>query len=106
MPAAGGADQLGGRSDELPDEGAQPVLAGGLGQQVELHGLQQRLRQLFAGVKGLVGQQLVANGMVQVQVPQRPLEGVLLALLAAVAAHQFGKQQVVPGAEDDRVDGE
>ena len=42
----------------------------------------------------------------RVQVPQRPLEGVLLALLVAVAAHQLGKRQVVLGDEDDGVDGE
>ena len=105
-PASGGADQAGDRSDEVPDEGPQPVLAGGLGQQAELHGAQQHLRQLSAGVEGLVGQQPAAGRVVQVQVAQRPLEGVLLALLAAVAAHQFGKRQVVSGDEDDRVDGE
>ena len=43
--------------------------------------------------------------MEQVQVPQRPLEGVLLVPLAAVAAHQIGERQVVPGDEDDRADG-
>ena len=49
--AAGGPHQLGDRADEVSDEGAQPVAAGGLGQQVELHGAQQHLRQLAASVK-------------------------------------------------------
>ena len=71
-----------------------PVLAGGLGQQFELHGAQQHLRQLLADVEGLVGQQPAAGRVVQAQVPQRPLEGVLLDLLAAVAAHQLGQRQV------------
>ena len=35
MPAASGADQAGDRLDEVPDEGPQFVLAGGLGRQVE-----------------------------------------------------------------------
>ena len=54
-PESGSADQPGDRSDEVPDEGPQPVLAGGLGQQIELHGAQQHLRQLPAGVEDLAG---------------------------------------------------
>ena len=104
-PAPGGLDQPGDRSDEAPDEGPQSVPAGGLGRRVELHGAQEHPSQLAAGATDPVGQELAAGRAVQVQVPQRPLEGVLLALPASVAAHQLRKRRVVPGDEDGRVDG-
>ena len=58
-------------------------------QQLVLHRAQQHLRELTADIEGLVGAELPARRMMQVEVDERPLEGVLLALLAAVTPHQF-----------------
>lgn len=64
--AARGVNQPSGCSDKAADERAQPVLAGLLGQKVELHRAHKHLGNLPAGMKGFVGQQLATWQVVQV----------------------------------------
>ena len=66
----------------------------------------QHLRELTADIEGLVGAELPARRMMQVEVDERPLEGVLLTLLAAVTPHQFVERQVAARDQDHGVDGQ
>jgi len=72
-------------------------------QQTVLDHAQQQLGQLATEIVGLVGMKGPAGRMMQVQVDQRSLEGVLLALLLPVSANQFFQRQVVPGDQNDRI---
>ena len=56
----------------------------------ELHRPQQDLGDPAQGVERLVGPMAPAWRVVQVHVPKRPLEGVLLFLLAPMPQHQLG----------------
>ena len=66
----------------------------------------QHLRELTADIEGLVGAELPARRMMQVEVDEQPLEGVLLALLVAVTPHQFVERQVAARDQDHGVDGQ
>ena len=77
-----------------------------LGQQGLLYRFQEHLGQMPANMEGLVGKQISAGRVVQVQVSQRPLERVFLLLLATVPPDRFFKRQIVSGDDDDRMDGE
>ena len=72
-------------------------------QEPVLHRAQQRLRDLSADVEGLVGAQLPARRVMQVDVDERPREGILLALLAA---HQLVERKVVASSQDHGVEGQ
>jgi len=39
----------------------------------------------------------------QIQIDQRPLQGILLPLLLPVSVKQFFQRLVVPGDQDDRI---
>ena len=64
----------------------------------------QQLGDQRALVVGLVRDVSRAPGMMQVHLPQRPLERVLLPLLAAMPGHQLGELQIVPRHQYHGVD--
>ena len=105
-PAPAAAHQPSDDPNQIADQGPQAMTPGAGRQQLVLHRAQQHLRELATDIEGLVGAELPARRMMQVEVDQRPLEGVLLTLLSAVAAHQLVERKVVARDQDHGVDGE
>ena len=83
-PAPAAAHQPSHDPHQIADQGPQAMAPGAGRQQLVLDRAQQHLRDLAADVEGLIGAEPPARRVMQVEVDQRPLEGVLLALLPAV----------------------
>ena len=97
------ADHVCRRAHHVPDDRADAVPARAFRQRLVLHRAQQDLGDLAQRVERLVGAVAAARRMVQVHVPKRTLEGVLLALLAPVAPNQLLQGQVVARHQHHRV---
>ena len=102
-----GAHHVRRRADDVANHRPDAVAPCALRQGRVLHRPKQDLGDLPQDVEGWVGPVAgrlgPARRMMQVHVAQRPLVGVLLALLAPVAMHQFLQSQVVARHHDHRV---
>ena len=92
------------RTNQVPDQSVQAVLACVFRQQQVLRGDQQILRDLPESIVGTaVCVQSSAGRMVQVQIDEWPFLRVLLPLLSAMPLDRFGQGQRVVAAQDKRV---
>ena len=53
----------------------------------------------------MVGPVGIARPVLQIQLPERSLEGILLTLVGTMVAHQLGQRQIVLTDQDERVVG-
>lgn len=84
------------------DQGPPAATPGADRRQPVLHRADQHPRELAADVEDLVGAELPARRTMRAEVDERFLEGVLLPLLSAVAAHQLVERDRDHGADGEQ----